>query len=135
MPAASSRRTWLSALCRVVSSVSAIRVIVSTGSGHKIDRLDREADLLADELSVLVNARLWLAFGTTALVTAHILVIFSYLAPLLTQTTGFPEKAMFTDEAGVASAGMGPNSQIGPSGGRSGYSRSSAVSLRTKVST
>jgi DHA1 family chloramphenicol resistance protein-like MFS transporter len=43
---------------------------------------------LADELRVLRNARLWLAFGTTALVTATILVVFSYLAPLLIHTTG-----------------------------------------------
>jgi DHA1 family chloramphenicol resistance protein-like MFS transporter len=52
------------------------------------------APRLADELRVLVNARLWLAFGTTALVTATILVIFSYLAPLLTQTTGLPAGAV-----------------------------------------
>jgi MFS transporter, DHA1 family, chloramphenicol resistance protein len=49
---------------------------------------------LADELRVLRNARLWLAFGTTALVTATILVVFSYLAPLLTQTTGLPPGAV-----------------------------------------
>ncbi|MER7247312.1 Cmx/CmrA family chloramphenicol efflux MFS transporter [Kribbella sp. NPDC000426] len=52
------------------------------------------APRLADELRVLVNARLWLAFGTTALVTATILVVFSYLAPLLTQATGLPPVAV-----------------------------------------
>lgn len=46
------------------------------------------APRLADELRALVNARLWLAFCTTALVTATILVVFSYLAPLLIDTTG-----------------------------------------------
>jgi len=46
------------------------------------------APRLSDELRALVNARLWLAFGTTALVTATILVVFSYLAPLLIDTTG-----------------------------------------------
>jgi MFS transporter, DHA1 family, chloramphenicol resistance protein len=49
---------------------------------------------LTDELRVLRNARLWLAFATTALVTATILVIFSYLAPLLTQVTGLPTGAV-----------------------------------------
>jgi DHA1 family chloramphenicol resistance protein-like MFS transporter len=49
---------------------------------------------LADELRVLRNARLWLAFGTTVLVTATILVVFSYLAPLLIQTTGLPPGAV-----------------------------------------
>ncbi|NIK59641.1 Cmx/CmrA family chloramphenicol efflux MFS transporter [Kribbella shirazensis] len=49
---------------------------------------------LADELRALRSARLWLAFGTTALVTSAILVTFSYLAPLLTQTTGLPAGAV-----------------------------------------
>jgi DHA1 family chloramphenicol resistance protein-like MFS transporter len=49
---------------------------------------------LTDEVRVLWNARLWLAFGTTALVTATILVVFSYLAPLLTQTAGLPGGAV-----------------------------------------
>ncbi|MGW7684790.1 Cmx/CmrA family chloramphenicol efflux MFS transporter [Kribbella sp. NPDC054772] len=49
---------------------------------------------LVRELRSLVNARLWLAFGTTALVTAAILVVFSYLAPLLIQTTGLPVGAV-----------------------------------------
>ncbi|MET9273319.1 Cmx/CmrA family chloramphenicol efflux MFS transporter [Kribbella sp. NPDC003557] len=51
---------------------------------------------LADEIQVLRNARLWLAFGTTALVTATILVVFSYLAPLLTRATGLPAGAVPT---------------------------------------
>ncbi|MGW5188545.1 Cmx/CmrA family chloramphenicol efflux MFS transporter [Kribbella sp. NPDC004138] len=59
------------------------------------DRLDpASAPRLADELRVLRNARLWLAFATTALVTATILVVFSYLAPLLTRTTGLPDGAV-----------------------------------------
>lgn len=36
----------------------------------------------------MANPQLWLAYGTTALSTGAILVIFSYLAPLLTETTG-----------------------------------------------
>ncbi|MFF0343201.1 Cmx/CmrA family chloramphenicol efflux MFS transporter [Kribbella sp. NPDC004875] len=49
---------------------------------------------LVRELRALVNARLWLAFGTTALVTAAILVVFSYLAPLLIQSTKLPVGAV-----------------------------------------
>jgi DHA1 family chloramphenicol resistance protein-like MFS transporter len=52
------------------------------------------APRLADELRALGNARLWLAFGTTALVTSSILVVFSYLAPLLIDTTGLPPGAV-----------------------------------------
>lgn len=43
---------------------------------------------LAAELRAMVNPRLWLSYATTALVTAAILVVFSYFAPLLTETTG-----------------------------------------------
>ncbi|GAA3094176.1 DHA1 family chloramphenicol resistance protein-like MFS transporter [Kribbella aluminosa] len=49
---------------------------------------------LLEELRALRNTRLWLAFATTALVTASILVTFSYLAPLLTQTTHLPTGAV-----------------------------------------
>ncbi|MFD7155174.1 Cmx/CmrA family chloramphenicol efflux MFS transporter [Kribbella sp. NPDC059898] len=49
---------------------------------------------LREELRALGNTRLWLAFATTALVTATILVVFSYLAPLLTQTTQLPPAAV-----------------------------------------
>lgn len=52
------------------------------------------APRLSDELRSLGNARLWLAFGTTALVTSSILVVFSYLAPLLIDTTGLPPGAV-----------------------------------------
>jgi DHA1 family chloramphenicol resistance protein-like MFS transporter len=36
----------------------------------------------------MANPALWLAYGTTALSTGAILVVFSYLAPLLTESTG-----------------------------------------------
>ncbi|MEV0289781.1 MULTISPECIES: Cmx/CmrA family chloramphenicol efflux MFS transporter [unclassified Kribbella] len=49
---------------------------------------------LRNELRALANSRLWLAFCTTALVTSSILVVFSYLAPLLIQTTGLPPEAV-----------------------------------------
>lgn len=53
-----------------------------------------KAPRLPDELRALGNARLWLAFGTTALVTSTILVVFSYLAPLLIDTTGLTPGAV-----------------------------------------
>ncbi|MFB4291411.1 Cmx/CmrA family chloramphenicol efflux MFS transporter [Nonomuraea sp. ATR24] len=43
---------------------------------------------LRRELGALANPRLWLALGTTALSTAGLLVTFSYLSALLTDTTG-----------------------------------------------
>lgn len=46
------------------------------------------------ELRAMVNPRLWLSYATTALVTAAILVVFSYLAPLLTDETGLPAGAI-----------------------------------------
>jgi DHA1 family chloramphenicol resistance protein-like MFS transporter len=46
------------------------------------------APRMSSELRAMANPRLWLSYSTTALVTAAILVIFSYLAPLLTESTG-----------------------------------------------
>jgi MFS transporter, DHA1 family, chloramphenicol resistance protein len=43
---------------------------------------------MSAELRAMANPRLWLSYATTALVTAAILVVFSYFAPLLTETTG-----------------------------------------------
>jgi DHA1 family chloramphenicol resistance protein-like MFS transporter len=49
---------------------------------------------ISAELRAMVNPRLWLSYATTALVTAAILVIFSYYAPLLTEETGLPPGAV-----------------------------------------
>jgi DHA1 family chloramphenicol resistance protein-like MFS transporter len=49
---------------------------------------------LSTEVRAMANPRLWLSYCTTALVTGAILVIFSYLAPLLTETTGLPHDAV-----------------------------------------
>ncbi|WBQ01968.1 Cmx/CmrA family chloramphenicol efflux MFS transporter [Kribbella sp. CA-293567] len=49
---------------------------------------------LGAELRAMVNPRLWLSYATTAFVTAAILVVFSYLAPLLTETTGLHSSAV-----------------------------------------
>ncbi|WP_371402328.1 MFS transporter [Kribbella sp. NBC_00662] len=84
---------WRSAFWTVAGlCVLAMVGVVATVPGDRPN--PATAPRLADELRVLVNARLWLAFGTTALVTATILVVFSYLAPLLTQITGLPASAV-----------------------------------------
>jgi DHA1 family chloramphenicol resistance protein-like MFS transporter len=49
---------------------------------------------LGAEVRAMANPRLWLSYCTTALVTGAILVIFSYLAPLLTEATGLPSGAV-----------------------------------------
>jgi DHA1 family chloramphenicol resistance protein-like MFS transporter len=82
---------WRAAFWTVAGlCVLAAAGIVATIPGSRPERAPR----LTDELKVLLNSRLWLAFGTTALVTATILVVFSYLAPLLIQTTGLPPGAV-----------------------------------------
>jgi DHA1 family chloramphenicol resistance protein-like MFS transporter len=84
---------WQSAFWTVAAMcVLAMAGVLATVPGERPDRAG--APRLSDELRVLVNARLWLAFGTTALVTTTILVIFSYLAPLLIHSTGLPTGAV-----------------------------------------
>ncbi|MEV4355830.1 Cmx/CmrA family chloramphenicol efflux MFS transporter [Nonomuraea sp. NPDC049625] len=43
---------------------------------------------MSDELRSMINPRLWLAYGTTALTTGALLASFSYLSVLLVDTTG-----------------------------------------------
>ncbi|MFI5695151.1 Cmx/CmrA family chloramphenicol efflux MFS transporter [Kribbella sp. NPDC051586] len=84
---------WRSAFWTVaLLSALSMSGVLATVPGDRPD--PATAPRLADELRVLINARLWLAFGTTALVTATILVVFSYLAPLLIETTGLPAGAV-----------------------------------------
>ncbi|MEV0790211.1 Cmx/CmrA family chloramphenicol efflux MFS transporter [Kribbella sp. NPDC050459] len=76
---------WRSAFWAVaVLSAVAIAGVVATIPGGRA----KEAPRLRLELRSMANPQLWLAYGTTALSTGAILVIFSYLAPLLTETTG-----------------------------------------------
>ncbi|MEV8371445.1 Cmx/CmrA family chloramphenicol efflux MFS transporter [Kribbella sp. NPDC056861] len=49
---------------------------------------------ISAEVRAMANPRLWLSYATTAFVTAAILVVFSYLAPLLTETTGLHASAV-----------------------------------------
>jgi DHA1 family chloramphenicol resistance protein-like MFS transporter len=84
---------WQSAFWTVAGMcVLAMAGVFATLPADRPDPAD--GPRLADELRVLRNARLWLAFGTTVMVTATILVVFSYLAPLLTQTTGLSPGAV-----------------------------------------
>ncbi|TCC61351.1 MFS transporter [Kribbella pittospori] len=70
----------------VLSALAMIGVIATVPGG----RSGATPDLRA-ELRAMINPKLWLAYGTTAVSTAAYLVIFSYLAPLLTDSTGLTE--------------------------------------------
>ncbi|HEY3515336.1 MULTISPECIES: Cmx/CmrA family chloramphenicol efflux MFS transporter [Kribbella] len=70
---------WAVAVLSVVAIAGVLATIPRGRSG--------DHPQLRDELRSMVNPQLWLAYGTTALSTGAILVIFSYLAPLLTETT------------------------------------------------
>jgi MFS transporter, DHA1 family, chloramphenicol resistance protein len=79
---------WRSAFWAVaVLSVLAIVGVVTTIPRGRSENVPQ----LREELRSMVNPQLWLAYGTTALSTGAILVIFSYLAPLLTETTGLSD--------------------------------------------
>ncbi|RBQ15464.1 MFS transporter [Spongiactinospora rosea] len=71
-----------------MSALSAIGVAVTIPGGRPPAA---EAPRLGAELRAMVNLRLWFAYGTTALTLAALMVTFSYLAPLLTETAGLPE--------------------------------------------
>jgi DHA1 family chloramphenicol resistance protein-like MFS transporter len=76
---------WRSAFWAVaVLSTFAVAGVAVTIPGGRSQTVPR----LRPELRNMVNPQLWLAYATTALSTGGILVIFSYLAPLLTGTTG-----------------------------------------------
>ncbi|TWD84160.1 DHA1 family chloramphenicol resistance protein-like MFS transporter [Kribbella amoyensis] len=84
---------WRAAFWTVaVLSVVAMAGVISTVPPGRPD--PATTPQLAAELRAMNNPRLWLAYTTTALVTAAILVIFSYLAPLLTGVTGLPAGAV-----------------------------------------
>jgi DHA1 family chloramphenicol resistance protein-like MFS transporter len=70
----------------VLSALARIGVVATVPGGRSGTTPDLRAELRA-----MVNPRLWLAYGTTAVSTAAYLVIFSYLAPLLTESTGLTE--------------------------------------------
>ncbi|GAA3095644.1 DHA1 family chloramphenicol resistance protein-like MFS transporter [Kribbella aluminosa] len=79
---------WRSAFwaVAVLSALAIAGVLVTIPRGRSAN-----VPHLRAELRSMANPQLWLAYGTTALSTGAILVIFSYLAPLLTETTGLSE--------------------------------------------
>ncbi|WP_406055415.1 Cmx/CmrA family chloramphenicol efflux MFS transporter [Kribbella sp. NBC_00889] len=70
----------------VLSALAMIGVVATVPGGRSGTTPDLRAELRA-----MINPKLWLAYGTTAMSTAAYLVIFSYLAPLLTESTGLTE--------------------------------------------
>ena len=81
---------WTVALLSVLSAVG----IAKTIPAGRPEPSAGDAPSLTDELRMMANGRLWLSYLTTALVTAAIMVTFSYLAPLLTGDTGLPTGAI-----------------------------------------
>jgi DHA1 family chloramphenicol resistance protein-like MFS transporter len=79
---------WRSAFWAVaaLSSLAMIGVIATIPGGRSHDVPE-----LRQELRTMRNRQLWLAYSTTPISTGAILVIFSYLAPLLTETIGLSE--------------------------------------------
>ncbi|MGW0434275.1 Cmx/CmrA family chloramphenicol efflux MFS transporter [Micromonospora sp. NPDC003197] len=78
---------WRAAFWAVAAlSVLAMIAVLGTIPGGRPDPENRTR--LSTELRAMANLRLWLSYGTTALTTGAQLVIFSYLAPLLTDVTG-----------------------------------------------
>ncbi|MDX2967853.1 MFS transporter [Kribbella solani] len=78
---------WQSAFWAVAGlSVLAIAGVLATIPGGR----SATTPELRAELRGMANPQLWLAYSTTALMISAILVIFSYVAALLTETTGVP---------------------------------------------
>jgi MFS transporter, DHA1 family, chloramphenicol resistance protein len=79
---------WRSAFWGVaaLSVLAMIGILATIPAGRT-----HTAPQLRQELRTMRNSQLWIAYSTTALSTGAILVIFTYLAPLLTQTTGLSD--------------------------------------------
>jgi MFS transporter, DHA1 family, chloramphenicol resistance protein len=73
---------WALAVLAVLAMVGILATVAGGRPGQA------SPPRLADELRTMANPRLWLAYATTALVTASLLAVFSYVAPLLTGPTG-----------------------------------------------
>ncbi|NEA35460.1 Cmx/CmrA family chloramphenicol efflux MFS transporter [Streptomyces sp. SID13031] len=67
-------------------SISVMAAVFVTIPGTRPDPAARPR--ISAELRAMANPRLWLAYSTTALSVGALLVVFSYLAPLLTEVTG-----------------------------------------------
>ena len=77
---------WVVAVMSLLAMTVVATAIRDTGTAGGTD--------LRAEFRTMANPRLWLAYATTALVTAALLVTFSYLAPFLTDTTGMSNGAV-----------------------------------------
>ncbi|RFS84786.1 MFS transporter [Actinomadura spongiicola] len=75
-------------------AVAAMSVVAMVGVAATVPagrRSSEDVPRTRDELRAVALPRLWLLYGTTALSTSGLLVIFSYLGALLTETTGVAE--------------------------------------------
>ncbi|TQM26037.1 Cmx/CmrA family chloramphenicol efflux MFS transporter [Nocardia bhagyanarayanae] len=79
---------WRSAFWAValLSALSMIGVFAAIPGGRAA-----ESPRLRGELRAMASPRLWLSYGTTALSTGSIFVVFAYLGALLADTTGLAE--------------------------------------------
>lgn len=86
---------WRGAFFAVAGAalVGLLGVLRWVPSAEKSEGTRAEPDLAA-ELRVFRQPRIWVALATTALTAAAIFGTFSYLAPLLTDVTGFTEGAV-----------------------------------------
>jgi DHA1 family chloramphenicol resistance protein-like MFS transporter len=77
---------WRAAFWAVagLSALAAVGVLATVPGGRPAQRVSS----LRDELRAMAAPRLWLAYGTTALSTAAMLVTFSYLSAMLVEATG-----------------------------------------------
>lgn len=78
---------WRAAFWAVaaLSTLAAVGVIATIPGGRPHPQ---RASRLGDEFRALANPQVWLLYATTALATTALIVSFSYLAPMLTETTG-----------------------------------------------
>ncbi|SCL57660.1 MFS transporter, DHA1 family, chloramphenicol resistance protein [Micromonospora citrea] len=69
----------------VLSALAAVGVITTIPGGRPHPQ---RTPRLGAEFRALANPQVWLLYATTALATTALIVSFSYLAPMLTETTG-----------------------------------------------
>ncbi|MFD1932273.1 MULTISPECIES: Cmx/CmrA family chloramphenicol efflux MFS transporter [Nonomuraea] len=75
---------WAVSVLSVLAMAGVVATVPAGGTRGE------DVPVLRRELRAMASPRLWLAYGTTALSTGALLVVFGYLAPLLTGTTGLP---------------------------------------------
>lgn len=70
----------------VLTALAMVGVLTKVPDARRTD-----APRLREELRALASARVWLLYGTTMLATSALLVTFSYLGAMLTETTGLAD--------------------------------------------